>query len=171
MYWTCWSGESTAAPPNAADLPGLGGSSGTRLCTLDDAPRPHRDPTKTRARAHGSYMSAQDSNGTYAARLAVGGGGGLAGGLAGAVGEGAGAGALDCLTSGPATITPFFTPCFSSAVFTLSSLWDEEEGGAGREVVLSIELVLSSALSLSWMWHTQSTAHAFKQIYWASLGS
>ena len=83
----------------------------------------------------------------YAARLAVGGGGGLAGGLAGAVeegaGAGAGAGALDCLTSGAATITPFFTPCFSSAVFTLSSLWDEEEGGAGREVVLSIERVLS----------------------------
>ncbi len=138
MYFTCWSGESTAAPPNAADLPRLGGSSATRLCTLDDAQRPHRDPTKTRARAHGSYMSAQDSNGTYAARLAVGGGGGLAGGLAGAVGEsagaGAGAGALDCLTSGPATITPFFTPCFSSAVFTLSSLWDEEEGGRGGEL-------------------------------------
>ena len=72
-------------------------------------------------------MSAQDSNVTYAARLAR--GEGLAGGLAGAVGEGAGggagagAGALDCLTCGAATITPFFTPCFSSAVFTLSSLW------------------------------------------------
>ena len=72
---------------------------------------------------------------TYAARLAR--GEGLAGGLAGAVGEsagaGAGAGALDCLTSGPATITPFFTPCFSSAVFTLSSLW-AEEGGRGGEL-------------------------------------
>lgn len=127
-------------------------------------------------------MSAQDSNGTYAARLA--GGGGLAGGLAGAVGEGvvgdgAGAGELDCLTSGAATITPFFTPCFSSSVFTLSSLCHRGEVGIyniQRDIqrCISIQLVLhvahtqystrvqTNVLGISWLVRLSTTSELLK---------